>query len=117
MVEDDATFGRCVAGVLGELGWACEVATDAEAGLAALGRERWSAVLSDLQLPAGNGLAVVAAAAALIDPPRVLAMTGMVDSGFYLEVARRAGARAVLAKPFTATQLAAALAPPLGPTA
>lgn len=110
IVEDDEVLGRELVRRTRDLGWQAELAASVEPALSAVGRAPLAMLLCDLRLPGGNGLRVIAAAAALDPQPHIIAMTGMVDAGFYLEVARRAGAHGVLAKPFTAAQLAAVLA-------
>jgi CheY-like chemotaxis protein len=86
----------------------------AEALAAVRGAERPAAVLLDLTLPDGDGLAVLRALADAGEPaPPTLALTGHDDP----ETAARclaAGCRAVLPKPVRAAALVAALAAALG---
>jgi len=110
VVEDDDGLARSIAACASPLGWLTTHAKAADEGLTALKNAAWQAVLCDLQLPGSSGLAVIAAAAKLEPRPHIIAMTGMADAAFFLEVARRAGATAILPKPFTADELATALA-------
>ena len=109
IIEDDEGLADDLLAATRRLGWNPVLARDGAAGLVALADAAFDVVLCDLQIPHGNGLSVIAAAAKHPGHPRIVAMTGMVDTGFYLMVASRAGAHAVLAKPFTSAQLKAIL--------
>ncbi len=109
IIEDDAGLADDLLSATRRLGWDPVLAMDGASGLIALGGAPFDVVLCDLQIPQGNGLSVIAAAAKHPGRPRIIAMTGMVDAGFYLLVAGRAGAHAVLPKPFTPAQLKAIL--------
>lgn len=110
LVEDDALLARAVQTMLERQGWQVVVAHDAGEALRHLHTARLQAVISDLQLPGDSGLMVVRAASRHPLGLRVIAVSGMVDATFYLEVARRAGAHAVLVKPLNEEDLLRCLA-------
>jgi DNA-binding response OmpR family regulator len=65
-------------------------------------------VISDLRLPDGDGLDVVRAARAIVDPPAVIVVTGY-PSEETRRAALAAGATTFLSKPFAAATLLAAI--------
>ncbi len=77
IVEDRESLAAMLAHALEGEGYQVELAADTPAALARLAREpRFALVLTDLKLPAGSGLEVLAAARALRPAPPVVVLTG-----------------------------------------
>jgi CheY-like chemotaxis protein len=115
VVDDSPLVTEALGALLDAVGYRTAAAGSVAEALAAVrGAERPAAVLLDLTLPDGDGLAVLRALADAGEPaPPTLALTGHDDP----ETAARclaAGCRAVLAKPVRAAALVAALAAALG---
>jgi DNA-binding NtrC family response regulator len=99
VVEDRESLRRMMERALTEEGYTVATASDARGGLAALDRPgRFELVLTDLKLPGGSGLDVLAAARRLEPPPAVVVMTGYGTVGAAVE-AMKLGAADFLEKP------------------
>ena len=109
VVEDDALLARSTALMLTRHGWQTQLADNATDALRALHTSTLAAVVCDLQLPGDSGLSVIRTAANHPTRPRVVAVSGMLDAAFFLTVAKRAGAHAVLPKPVSEAELLLAL--------
>ncbi|MFM2089670.1 MAG: Response regulator receiver domain [Planctomycetota bacterium] len=106
IVDDDRTLAERIRSFLPDPAGAV-IHTDIALGVP---QGSWRMAIVDLHLGSGNtGLAVIARLRQRQPSLRIVAMTGMPDAGFYLELARRAGADALLRKPFDAAALAALL--------
>jgi two-component sensor histidine kinase len=79
-VDDDPGLGRLVQRALRTRGYAVELATDGEAGLARLGEGGIDVVALDHHMPGQTGLDVLPAIRALPDAPPVIYVTGSEDS-------------------------------------
>lgn len=112
VVDDDAMLGQVIASTVRRVGWVPVVVSSATEAKASLAARRWAVVICDLQLAGDSGLSVITAARAAAGAPRIIAITGLPDADFYLKVATRAGAHAVLAKPFMVEALLALLQSP-----
>ena len=109
VVDDDPLFARATAMMLTRHGWQTRLADNAASALLALDTGTITAVVCDLDLPGDSGLTVIRSAVAHPSQPRVVAISGMLDANFFLTVAKRAGAHAVLVKPFSEADLLGAL--------
>lgn len=117
VVDDDKLTRFSVSRILERAGYRTREAATAQAGLAAVEKERPDVVLLDIRLPDGDGFAVLREIRARFPGVPVVLMTA-----HHVEGAARAavamGARAYLAKPCDPTELhsavtAALSSPPL----
>jgi PAS domain S-box-containing protein len=99
VAEDQDDLREAICQGLLDLG--LEIVATASGGeaTAALERDRFDLVITDLLMPGGGGTQVLSAASALPEAPRVLVITGKAARGLEAELIA-AGARAVLRKPF-----------------
>jgi DNA-binding response OmpR family regulator len=108
VVDDEADFLATYERLLRREGYEVVTVTSRAAGLAALGGEPPHLVISDLRLPDGDGLDVVRAAHGGRDPLPVIVVTGY-PSAENRRAALAAGATMLVAKPFGAAMLLAAI--------
>ena len=90
-IDDDEALGRLTEKSLGRMGFAVESACGGDAGLARLADACFDAVALDHHMPGRDGLATLAALAALPAPPPVVYVTGS-DEGRIAVAALKAGA-------------------------
>jgi DNA-binding response OmpR family regulator len=112
MVVDDSTAMRdLLRDILEMSGFAVEEADSAEAAGELLGQFRCDVLVADIFLPGRDGLWLIREARAKGLAKRMVAVTGGGSVGGLdaLEAARIAGADHVLAKPFSAAALIAAI--------
>lgn len=108
LIEDDPAFRAGVQLTLQTAGWAVQAFAAAEPAMAWLARGVCDAVLTDLRLPDGDGLSVLAACRQQDPDLPVLMMTGHGDVPTAVR-AMREGAYDFLEKPFDRDRLLAAL--------
>jgi two-component system, NtrC family, response regulator HydG len=113
VVDDESDFLATYERLLRREGHEVVMTTSRAAALAAVDREHPHLVISDLRLPDGDGLDVVRAARAVVDPPTVIVVTGY-PSDETRRAALAAGATTFLAKPFAAAALLDAIRSGLG---
>jgi len=113
VVEDRESLRRMLERALGGEGYRVDVAADEAAAVAALGAGRYDLVLTDLMLPGGSGMAVVAACRALAPPVPVVVMTAYGTVATAVE-AMKLGAADFLEKPVELDDLFAIVASLLG---
>ncbi|MDB6093280.1 MAG: two-component system response regulator [Verrucomicrobia bacterium] len=110
VIDDDACMRQVLATCLVGFGHSVEMAMDGEAGLKLADANVTDLILSDVEMPLMNGISLCEHLQG--DPVRrhlpVLLMSGRMNREVQLH-AERAGARAVLSKPFTWDQLQAHL--------
>src|SRR5262245_54720885 len=97
-------------------GFSVAEAADAREALSLLQRTPVDVVLTDLLMPATDGVGLITAIRQrLTRPPRIIAMTGSarVDRDATIEEAVSLGAETVLIKPFTRDQLVKAIEYPV----
>lgn len=105
VVEDDQVFAWVLAEALRHHGWQIQQAADAATALELLRSGSVTHLVCDVHLPDHSGLAVLQVARRTADLRRIVAISGLPDADFYLRVARRAGADALLGKPFSHEEL------------
>lgn len=117
VIDDDHLLREMVAIHLRRAGHAVALAANGAEGLAALSRAAFDLVVTDIVMPEKEGLETIRAirkgsphvpVIAMTGGPRVLASGGEPGAD-YLEMARLLGARETIRKPFTGTQIVAAV--------
>ncbi len=114
VVDDEADFLATYDRLLRRQGYHTITAATLQGALAALEGEPPDLIIADLRLSDGDGLEVVRAARAQLRPPPVIVVTGFASAESRRQ-ALAAGATAYLAKPFSASALAALVRETLGP--
>ncbi len=104
VIDDEAGIRSLCADVLRRAGYAVEVAETGEAGLIASKAQRFDLVLSDINLPGLDGIAVVEQLLESEAPPTVLLMTAYPSVSTAVQ-GMKLGARDYLIKPFTPDEL------------
>ena len=99
VVEDDALMRSFIADVLAGAGYRVELAGDAEAALALLGREPFDLVITDLKMPGLDGLELLRRGKAVRAESRWVMITAHGSIGTAVD-AMKAGASDFLLKPF-----------------
>ena len=110
VVDDDAAVREFVCTATRQLGYAVTAATNGVEALDLVKQDPAAIelVLTDINMPEMDGLTLARALAVTAKPPRIAAMSGRFDSQIRADL-RAAGVSALLAKPFTKAELAAAL--------
>jgi two-component system KDP operon response regulator KdpE len=106
VIDDEPDFLRTYERVLRRLGYDVITAERGAEGLRIVGSRCLRLVITDLDLPDGDGLSIVAAIRAGTNPPPVIVVSGM-PSVAARTAALAAGAAAYLPKPFPIAELAA----------
>jgi len=111
LVDDDETFRRMLILTLRRMGHVVHEATDGAKAWAVFQAEPAELVIMDLIMPDKEGLETIQLFRRNHAETKILAVSGggRVNANDLLKIAEQFGADAVLAKPFTQEQLAAAL--------
>jgi two-component system phosphate regulon response regulator PhoB len=109
VVEPDPAVSRAVATLLRRRGYAVEHARTAAEAEARLRESLPELLVVEFLLPAGSGARVAELAKALSDDRLPVVVTSALTAGVHHDFARAAGADEVLAKPFRASALLAAV--------
>jgi DNA-binding NtrC family response regulator len=104
VIDDEPGIRSLCSEVLRRVGYTVEVADSGEAGLAAASARDFDLVLSDINLPGIDGLAVVESLVAKTKAPTVLLITAYPSVATAVK-GMKLGARDYLSKPFTADEL------------
>jgi DNA-binding response OmpR family regulator len=104
IVEDDRSLVQMLAWELKARGYAVTCAADCQQARAALGNARFDVALLDVQLPDGDGIALVGELRAHYPPVRVFITSGA-SCPDLARRALRAGAKRFLSKPVSAERL------------
>jgi DNA-binding response OmpR family regulator len=117
LIDDNAALRQALTLVLERAGYAVRGAADGNAGLRLLWEHGADLVITDVQMPDGNGIEVVIAIRRGPNPVPVLAISGDGRRGedHILRDAKRLGAVGFLHKPFTMEELLAAVRAAVGP--
>jgi CheY-like chemotaxis protein len=107
IIDDDADVRETLALVLEEAGHTPIMARSGAEGARIFGEARPELVLTDMIMPESDGLEAMRAIRALDPAARIIAMSGasFAGSSYYLQLAKRFGAAAVLPKPFEPDEL------------
>src|SRR5436305_1136272 len=109
VVDDDKLHAETVAEVLEKVGYQCTVATSGKAGAAAIDRDEYDVVLTDLRMNDLDGLAIVRKVKADQPEAEVVVITGFGDVKTAVE-AIKLGAGHYLVKPVDMAELRAIVA-------
>jgi DNA-binding response OmpR family regulator len=104
IVDDETEVADTCARVLTRAGFDCVVAYDSPAALALIDSRQPALVLSDINLPTGDGFEIARYVRRKTPGTPVILMTGHHNSG-RPEQAARAGAASYLSKPFSNAEL------------
>jgi DNA-binding response OmpR family regulator len=122
VLEDDGALGIIMRSALEDAGHEVILAADGRIGLRVFGASKFEVVITDMLMPDMDGIEIVRTLRAYRSAVKIVAVSGggALDHGDLLGTARRLGADATLAKPFTPHALrdlvAAVLSPPAGAT-
>jgi len=126
VVDDELDLLLALSGTLRRAGYAVRTAHSAERGLTLLEHEAADVVITDVIMPRKSGIDVIGKVRELYPATRVIAMSGggnfglsgyraeAITTSAYLLASERAGAHAVLAKPFEASEILAVVRQVLG---
>ncbi len=104
VVDDEPIVGKRLQQVFGKMGFAVDAFTSPETAVAAMAKEPFDIVVSDLKMEGMDGIEVLRRAKALNPAARVIIITGFAEP----ETAERAYAQGVfdfIAKPFRLDEL------------
>ena len=107
VVDDEAGFRAMLSQVLRDAGHMVSEAASGAAVLPNLIATPADLLLTDLVMPEKEGIETIVTVRRAFPKLPIIAMSGSVFGGAYLEMARRLGANRVLSKPFTMAQLIA----------
>ena len=107
IIDDDGDVRDTVALVLEEAGHKIVTASTGAAGAELFKEARPDLVITDMIMPGSDGIEAIRAIQDVDSAARIIATSGTsyAGSGYYLKLAKRFGAMAVLAKPFEADEL------------
>lgn len=108
VVEDEPSLQLALADLLAEAGFTVKVVGSLAEAQACLSGRAWDVVLSDMRLPDGDGLAVLAHANTVTDPPAVVFLTAYGTVERAVEAMKK-GAADFLSKPFDDDHLLAVM--------
>ena len=121
VIDDERELLTALSGTLRQAGFRIRTATSAQLGLDALEQEAADVVITDIIMPQKSGIDVIDMVRTLYPSTRVIAIsgggnfgpfdyqTGSITTCAYLAASTQHGAHAVLAKPFEAWEIIAAI--------
>jgi CheY-like chemotaxis protein len=104
VVDDNEALSEVIALMLSGVGYRCESAKNGVEAMQRIWRSRFDAVVTDLEMPVMDGIALTRELRQYFSSLPVMIMTGRSDEDCK-EVAFRAGAREFLSKPFEVSEL------------
>ena len=114
VVDDSASARELVEAMLSALGFRVTTARDGHRAVQVLREQAIDLIITDIYMPEGDGLEVIRTARTICPKTPIMAMSGMTGKRDMLKVARCLGAAATLLKPFSITDLLAAVDEALG---
>lgn len=116
IVDDNAAMLMIEREVLRRAGHTIVTAGDGNQALEAVEKEKFDLVITDIIMPGKEGIETIMELRQRHPGLKIIAMSGggRVGPGNYLDLAKRLGASATLAKPFTEAELFAAVNTVLG---
>ena len=113
VIDDDEQFRAMLVQMLTQDGHQVAIAADGEEGLRLIGQAAPELIITDILMPKKDGMDLLLELDRADSPIPVIAVSGgrrSITAEFNLDSAALLGARAVLAKPFTRTDLRQAVA-------
>jgi len=113
VIDDDEQFRAMLVQMLTQDGHQVAIAADGEEGLRLIGQAAPELIITDILMPKKDGMDLLLELDRADSPIPVIAVSGgrrSITAEFNLDSATLLGARAVLAKPFTRTDLRQAVA-------
>jgi CheY-like chemotaxis protein len=117
LIEDNQAQREILRQILEKMGHSVIEASDGDDGLSRFARGGADLVLTDLIMPGKEGLETIQEFRRTYPTVKIIAMSGgaRVGAHDYLKVAQQFGAIRILAKPFSSSELADAIATALSP--
>jgi DNA-binding response OmpR family regulator len=111
MVDDNSELRDLLEDALTKMGYVVTSAADGAEAFKAIGTNRFDVVITDMLMPEKDGIEVIGELRRSQPNARIVAMSGggRGSRDHYLQTAKGLGAHAVLGKPFSMSELAAAL--------
>ena len=111
MVDDNTQLRELLGGALTKIGYEVTSASNGAEAFKAISLNRYDVVLTDMLMPERDGIEVIGELRRLQPEARIVAMSGggRGSRDHYLQTAKGLGAHAVLGKPFSMSELTAAL--------
>lgn len=111
MVDDNTQLRELLGGALTKMGYEVTSASNGAEAFRAISLNRYDVVLTDMLMPERDGIEVIGELRRLQPEARIVAMSGggRGSRDHYLQTAKGLGAHAVLGKPFSMSELTAAL--------
>lgn len=108
IVDDELTLRDTVSQLLRASGFQTDEASGVHEALAKCKKKRYAAIVSDIQMPGENGIALIIKLKMIYDPlPPIFLMTGFSDVD--AKTALGLGVAGVFSKPFSITELIQAI--------
>ena len=104
VVDDNEALSEVIVLILSGCGYRCESAKNGVEAMQRILRSRFDAVVTDLEMPVMDGIALTRELKQYFSGLPVMIMTGHSDED-WKEVAFRAGAKEFLSKPFEVSEL------------
>ena len=111
MVDDNTQLRELLGGALTKMGYEVTSASNGAEAFKAISLNRFDVVLTDMLMPERDGIEVIGELRRKQPDARIVAMSGggRGSRDHYLQTAKGLGAHAVLGKPFSMSELTAAL--------
>ncbi len=106
VVDDDSSIREIIAVILSRSGYHCESATNGVEAIQKVKRSGFDAVITDIEMPEMDGIALTRELSQHFSELPVIIMTGKPEYSCR-EMARQAGAKEFLSKPFALPDLIA----------
>lgn len=110
IIDDDPNVLCVLTGILEAEGHHVRLAANGIDGLTIIRRQPPHVVVTDIVMPQKEGLEFIGELRRKFPKMGILAISGVAQRSFYLNLARQLGADAVLAKPFRSLEFARAVA-------
>ncbi|MEO6004582.1 MAG: response regulator [Opitutus sp.] len=112
VIDDNAQLREVLRDGLKKLGYVVITASDGAEAFQSIARNKFDIVITDLLMPQKDGIEVIGELKRIQPAARIIAMSGggRGSRDHYLQTARGLGAHAILGKPFSMSELNAALA-------
>ena len=115
VADDEENIRQLIALALKSRGHTVVEAPDGRVAAALIQHLKFDLIITDILMPERDGFELLTAGRQQADFPPVIAITGLIaDAPHFLKVASGLGAKLTLAKPFTSSQLLAAVDSVLG---